>query len=140
MIIEIRPVRKEDLEICEKLVAQPEAIAFNGQFVSKGWLSTLKDDGISYVIKSDDKIVGCTFGEKLKMNGYLLWLIAIDPEYKNMGFGTKLMECVETECKKKGIDWIILYSTTESKSNCYFYTKLGYINKSGSFWEFGKKL
>ena len=143
----IRPVKQEDLDSCEKLVSQPETIAFNGEFVTKDWLSVLSDDKLSFVlideeqIYDEDKIIGCIFGEKLKMNGCLLWLIAIVPEYKNRGYGSMLLKHLERVCiEEHSIEWMILYSTTNSEMNHHFYTKHGFVNKSGTFYEFGKEL
>ena len=137
-----RFVREEDLELCEKLVAQPELVNFQGHYVSKDWLRELCKDGISYIIEQKDKgVIGCIFAEKLKMNGALLWLIAIDPKYKNQGYGTILLKNFEQNCQQiHNIEWIVLYSTTNSSYNKHFYTKNGYENGSGSFYEFGKEL
>jgi len=136
----IRNIIESDLDICEKLVSQPELINFQGHHVTKDWLSILNEDGLSYLLENDNKIIGCLFSEKLKMNGCLLWLIAIDSEYKTRGYGTMLLKYFESQCKEKGIEWIVLYSTTNSLYNHYFYTKNGYENKSGSFFEFGKEI
>lgn len=85
--------------------------------------------------------IGCLFTERLKMNGCLIWLIAIDPKYKTQGYGTILLKHFKNNCREiHDIEWIILYSTTNSLYNQCFYMKNGYINNSGSFYEFGKEL
>lgn len=138
----IRTIRDEDLDICEKLVAQPELINFQGHNVSKDWLSSLCEDGLSVIMENGEKeTVGCIFAERLKMNGCLLWLIAIDPKFKTQGYGTTLLKHFENQCREiHNIEWIVLYSTTNSLYNRHFYMKNGYENGSGSFWEFGKEL
>ena len=137
-----RNVREEDLDICEKLMVQPELITFQGHYVSREWLSELMVDGLSVVIEDNDVgIIGCVFAEKLKGNGCLLWLISIDPKYKTMGYGTMLLKYFENICKSiYNIEWVILYSTTNSLYNRHFYMKHGYENENGAFWEFGKEL
>ena len=137
-MIEINLVKDADLDICEKILAQPELLGFHGHYVSKGWLEDLKKDNLSFTISCDSKIVGCTFGEKLRRNGYFVWVIAIDPEYQNRGLGSKLLNYLEAKCKESDIHWMILYSTTNSEFNRQFYTSHGYMNKNGSFYEFGK--
>ena len=67
----IRNVIESDLDACEKLVSQPELINFQGHHVTKDWLSTLNEDGLSYILEDDNKIIGCLFSEKLKMDGCL---------------------------------------------------------------------
>jgi len=138
---EILPVTEEYLDKCEELVATPETIAFNGEFVTKDWLFELSEDNLSFVMIVDGKTVGCIFGEKLlKSHGCLLHLLCIDVNFRNMGLGTKLIKHFEEQCKNTGVEWILLYSTYQSTVNHIFYTNLGYINKSGMFYEFGKEL
>ena len=55
-------------------------------------------------------------GEKLLLNGMMLWFLTVKKEFQNNIIGPKLYLQFEQECKNIGITWIytLAYKTTEN--------------------------
>ena len=70
----------------------------------------------------DENNIGCIICRKSKEKMYLL-LIAIHPDFSNIGYGTLLMHEFCDYCKNLHIESIILHSTQENQE---FYEKLGF--------------
>lgn len=52
--------------------------------------------------------------------------VAIYPEYRGMGIGTKIMSAVEEEAKKSGAAWAVLDVEVENTDAIRLYSRLGY--------------
>ena len=54
--------------------------------------------------------------------------VVVDPAYRGQGIGGKIVRCLETELKKRGVDWIALVGEPGTEN---FYSKLGLLRKDG---------
>jgi len=138
--IVIIQTKSSDISECCELLKTEETMTFDGTYPSEKYLHELLTDNLCFVAKYGDEIVGCLFCEKIKSKGILLNLIVVKKEYRHKGIGCFLLDTLEKRCKEINLNWIVLYSTTKSINNTNFYIKNNYINKSGSFNEFGKNL
>lgn len=139
-MITYRNVKRADLPGCAKLLETPEVLSSTGEYPSVSYLSHIMVDGLSFVAINDAReIVGCLFSEKLKFFGALLDFMVVRDDCRGMGIGTGLVKLYTSHCKSIGIEWSLLYSTTESESNKGFYDKNGF-ECSGKFYEFEKQL
>ena len=80
---------------------------------------------VSIVQDEEDEFVGW-----LRYN--LFWdqipfvnMLYIREEYRNQGYGKKLMECFEEDMKELGYDKLMV-STQDNETAKYFYIKIGY--------------
>jgi len=78
---------------------------------------------IFYLLKTEG-IVG-----KISENEYYLSNIAVYPEFRALGLGTKLFSKIKRESKKTGANKIVLDVETSNKRAIKLYEKLGYIIK-----------
>jgi len=79
---------------------------------------------IFYFLKAQD-IVG-----KVSENEYYLSNIAVYPEFRGIGLGTKLFSEIEQESKKNRDKKIVLDVETDNKRAITLYERLGYIIES----------
>lgn len=77
-----------------------------------------------YKIVMDDMIVGSIFIYKMGENHYELDTITINPQYLNLGLGTKVIGLVE-EIHSDALIWT-LQTPEKDNGNRHLYEKLGY--------------
>jgi Acetyltransferases len=135
--VKLRPIRYEDLSICEAILKTPETTCFTGEYPTVDYLSHIMIDKLSFVATIDNDIVGCIFSEKLKCFGALLNFMAVREDCRSKGIGKKLLFLLQSMYKSEGIEWMVLYSSIKSDRNKSFYEKNGFTNNNG-FYEFGK--
>ena len=75
-----------------------------GEYLSADFIANYINDEYFLVALLDDKIIGAVYGEELKGNGVLLWLLAIDPNFSHQGIGTQLLYSFEQNCRKNKRD------------------------------------
>ena len=104
-------------------VAQLEAIGVTHE----SWESGIERDKIpGYVCLVNEKIVGYCFGEK--ESGEIL-VLAVLPEYENLGIGKELLNKVVSDFKKLGHKYLFLGCSSDPKSRSYgFYRHLGWAS------------
>jgi ribosomal protein S18 acetylase RimI-like enzyme len=78
---------------------------------------------IFYLLKAQS-IVG-----KVSENEYYLSNIAVYPEFRALGLGTKLFSEIKRESEKTGVNKIVLDIETNNKRAVKLYERLGYIIK-----------
>ena len=76
-----------------------------------------------YLLKAQG-IVG-----KVSENEYYLSNIAVYPEFRALGLGTKLFSEIKRESEKTGVNKIVLDVETNNKRAVKLYERLGYIIK-----------
>ncbi|MBC2734270.1 MAG: GNAT family N-acetyltransferase [Desulfobacteraceae bacterium] len=113
--IEINP-RKEDLELL-RLGIDENNILITGE-------STGNQDITFFVRNADNEIIGGIRGT-YNISGWLyinaLW---VDKNYRNQGYATLLMQCMENEAKRNGCKNSFLNTIAFQAPE--FYVKLGY--------------
>lgn len=142
VFIKIRPANKKDLPMCEKLYALPElacAACADGHNFSAKEMEDYIDDDFFLVAEDNNQVIGSIFGEKLKANGVMLWLFAVDKKYKGTGVGTNLLSAFEDSCKKHNVTWIILHTLAKNKETKLFYKNRGF-NLGETYIEGVKKI
>lgn len=83
-------------------------------------------------------VVGCVIGERVRA-GALVWFLAVHPDHRRRGTGTKLLAAFEEEARSSGADWILLSAPLEVPAASSFYDACGYA-LGGSFAERKKRL
>lgn len=143
--MKIRKLTKKDFkEVYNIMKKEYGKTPYNEKWNWKNGLKVLNyylKIGKGYVAIIDDKIVGFTIIRKEPSNEGM-WLIveelAIDSKCQGKGIGRKLMEKVESICKKNKIKYIHLM--TSKKAPAYkFYKRMGYKADKNAVY-FGKRL
>jgi len=78
-----------------------------------------------YVAVANDEIVGYVVGAKKSGSGHVI-SIAIKPEWRRRGVGTRLMEALLNAFKEKGLKDVRLEVATSNKEAIAFYEALGF--------------
>ncbi len=90
-------------------------------------IEELRNDFKSHIfmkISIGSKIVGTVRGQK-NGNRCLIYRLAVDPNYQGLGIGTRLMKAMENYFSDCGI--LEIFTGSNSRSNLFYYKKLGYI-------------
>lgn len=124
--MKIRPAEKKDLLNCKKLYSIPELACANGHYLSVEEMEDYIDDDFFLVAEDNGQIIGSIFGEKIKAGGAMLWMFAVDKNYRNAGIGTKLFSAFEKNCHRYNVTWIILYAPVENEDTKRFYKNKGF--------------
>jgi len=119
--LSIRAAIKKDLIRCEELFKLPEFFTPNGEYIKAKWLIEYLDESYFLVAEEEDKIIGALYGEVLKGKGVILWLLAVEQEYRKLGVGTAVLKQFENNAANNGSRWVILYSSTYSDKTLKFY-------------------
>lgn len=123
--MEIRKVKISDFEECIKLLQDENLEGINGEYFKLEWLYDYLEDGLFLVAEEDDKIIGVAFGEYLKTDGVMLWMITVEKNHRNKGIGKLLLKEFENMCIERKRTWIILYAT-DDENTIKFYKKNNY--------------
>ena len=101
----------------------------NNAFIDEQTLRTQLDKGIElYQLTINDKVIGCIAIEKSKkeVDTFYIEKVSIIPEYRNQGYGVKMMEFATQIIKANGGTWIsiaLIDSNTKLKN---WYLKQGF--------------
>ena len=111
------------------------AKANSDDFTAKSISSFLNDsNNEAFVVVVDHKIVsfayGCTLNRPDGKKMFYLHSIDTLKEYRNQGYGTKLMQYVINKAKKNGCYKVFLITNKANKSACCIYEKNGGIAKN----------
>jgi len=139
--IVMRKAKESDLINCEKLIHLPEFIFADGEYPDIEYLSFFldKNRGLFFVMEKDSQIVAFILGEKLLGKSSIVWYTSVDERFRGQGLGSQMLNYFEGECKKQGIEWIVLHSPEKSPKSLDFYRKMNY-NEGSSYLEFNKNL
>lgn len=119
-MLDIRYVHNDDKEFWFKLDKHlPEA-----EFTNK------VRDKRGYILSYDNKPVGLLRYNLFWDNTPFCTLLFIDREYRNKGYGKRLMEYWENDMKSQGYG-MVLVSTQVDEGAQHFYRKLGYKDCGG---------
>ncbi len=135
----IRDAEKEDLKACVDLLRVPELMFAEKTYPDEEYLKNYLETGLFLVAEEEKKVVGCVFGETLKGKIAMVWFFVVSDKLRGRGIGNDLLSHFEERCKDRGVEWILLYSPTNSPKSLAFYEKKGF-NKGNSFFEFTKRL
>ncbi|NHJ41109.1 MAG: GNAT family N-acetyltransferase [Asgard group archaeon] len=80
----------------------------------------------SPIIKKDDKIVGVNIISNISDKASYVWIIAILPEHRGNGLGKYLMLKSHENCKKAGVEQMVLDVTLANETAHSLYQKIGY--------------
>ena len=114
--MEIRKCRHDDIPSVIKI----ESLSFKYHYPSSIFYNYL--DRNFYVAEEDGKVVGYAIGDARR---HLIVSIAVHPDYRRRGIGTKLMESV----LKNMHGYAILQVRMSNNEAIKFYKKLGFIEK-----------
>ncbi|HOZ53572.1 MAG TPA: GNAT family N-acetyltransferase [bacterium] len=124
--MKIRPCKIDDLLRCEELCNIPELYFANGGHFLTSDLEARLDEKYFLVSEINNKVIGLVFGEEVKCNGFMVWVIVVDKDYRGKKVGEKLLKQIEKNAKKEGRSWVVLYASTKSKKTVNFYRNQKY--------------
>lgn len=127
----IRPATKEDLPVCEHLFRVQELQFIGGDYANESFLEQFLDDNYFLVAEEERTIIGCVYGEPLKAEGVVLWMVAVSEEQRGKGIGKRLVKAFEHNCYEQGKEWMYLLGL-DTEQHEKLYTSLGFTG--------GKKL
>jgi len=124
--IKLRRARKEDLDSIQRI----ESLSFKNPYppyYTKALIESLSD--VSLVAEVEDKIVGYIFSRiEYGKVGHII-TIAVDPEYRRMGIGERLMREVLNILKELGCQSVYLEVRISNEPAINLYKKLGFVIK-----------
>jgi len=85
-----------------------------------------------FVIEQDEQIVGALV-LCVKEEGFLLDVIAVEPQFQGKGIGRLMLEFAESEARRQGYKSIYLYTHAKMTENQALYTKIGYVEYDRRF-------
>jgi len=134
MAIKIRKAKLSDAKKCIDLTNTPEFI-FPGtkDFIAK-YLRDFISKGIFYVAEDKNKIIG--FISAQITLGRELWIdmIAVEKEKRGKGIGTRLINTVLKQAKRKKMKMVFLDAPAFNKATLKFYKKIGLKRKKKFIW------
>ncbi len=107
----------------------------NNAFIDEHTLRTQLEQGIElFQLKMNNRTIGCIAIEKSKkeIDTYYIEKVSIIPEYRNQGYGTKMMEFAVNTIREDGGQWISIAFIDSNSTLKKWYLKQG-------FKETGKK-
>ena len=78
------------------------------------------------VVEIQGQIIGVLV-MKIKIEGFLLDVIAVDPHFQGVGVGKLMLEFAESEAQQQGYTSIYLYTHEKMTENLALYAKIGYV-------------
>lgn len=121
----IRHATSEDLPLCEELCAVPELEFVGGGYATFEHLEHFLEDGYFLVDEEQGELRGLVFGEPLRANGAVLWMVAVREEHRGKGIGKALVQAYEEHCRGQGRQWMFLLGLDTDKHQ-RLYTTLGF--------------
>jgi len=124
--VKLRRARKEDLSRIQRI----ESLSFRNPYppyYTKALIESLSD--VSLVSEVEGRIVGYIFARVEYGNIGHIITIAVDPEYRRMGIGEKLMRAVLNILKELGCVSVYLEVRVSNKPAINLYKKLGFVVK-----------
>jgi ribosomal protein S18 acetylase RimI-like enzyme len=79
-----------------------------------------------FVVEDSGQIIGVLV-LCVKDEGFLLDVIAVEPQDQGKGVGKLLLEFAEVEAQRQGFTSIYLYTHEKMTENQLLYTKIGYV-------------
>jgi ribosomal protein S18 acetylase RimI-like enzyme len=121
----ITPATKMDLNECENLGRFKEFKEASGDYIDAKFLANYLSRDFFLVAKDGKKVIAYLVSEKLKAKGAVIWYFVVKKEFRNQGIGRAMLEKLEDNCRKRGIEWIYFYAV-ENKHTLKFYKSMGY--------------
>jgi ribosomal protein S18 acetylase RimI-like enzyme len=100
------------------------------QHISNEILKTKIDNKEIYILQKENKIIGWLRYNLFWDNVPFMNKLFVLEEYRNKGFGKKLVKYWEEEMKRNGYN-NVLTSTQSNENAQHFYRKIGYIEIGG---------
>jgi len=131
MNFKIRSLRKEDINVCLKIVLETEASSSRSE--AKKIMEYSLAKGIKplnpnyYVLELDKKIIGVSgLYYDYEDPKDVIWIdyFAILSKYQKQGYGSKMMENLVSICKKKKVRMLCVF--TDKDGALAFYQKKGF--------------
>lgn len=100
-----------------------------GRTVRENFAKKFLDNGIVLALKNSDEIVGFIAfysNDSVKKISYIS-MIAVSPEHKRKGYGTKLIEAAVKSSKEKNMKYIRLEVNKNNINAISFYKYFGFI-------------
>lgn len=135
--MEIRSYKPTDYEKLKELLVICEL--FDKSYDTEEKLRNKTPLSSIIVAEDNGKIVGCIF---FTWDGWdsSLYRLAVHPDYRKQGLGTKLLEEAEKRLKSLGADVASLRVHVNNKEALEFFKKREYSGNWGPYWEIEKKL
>ncbi len=99
---------------------------------SKGWFSSiigLRSRRVKILVAEiQNRVAGFIIAYKARNKAYIDYL-AVDPQYRGLGVGSKLLQALEETLKSKGVEEIGLSVKRNNHGALQFYIKNGYLVK-----------
>lgn len=89
------------------------------------WVTSLDEEGRSFVALLDDRIVGHAAYTPLSSDTPD-FVVFVDPAYQNRGIGTALLDHVVRNIAAEGFDGIVSYVDRDNESAIHVYEKIGF--------------
>ncbi len=86
----------------------------------------IEPGGNIFMVKDDEKIIGCVALMKIENGVFELTKMAITPEYQGKKIGQKLMEHTLKFARNQGWDQLIIFSNRKLENAIYIYKKYGF--------------
>jgi ribosomal protein S18 acetylase RimI-like enzyme len=141
----IRNLREEDLPAIVSIEDRTTGISRKEYWKQRIEMSeAIRPHWTSLVAESDNRVVGFVLGRagelEFGLPGTVAWIeiIGVDPAYRHLGVGRKLLEQFSSSAEDHGIETIFTLVAKSNSEMEQFFTRLGY--SQGEMVHFQKKL
>ena len=157
MSISLRKATIADMKIIQNLNNELFEFEMNGNFSDaneyvENWafeentgryFANLIENQFVYLAETGDQVVGFLIGSiypedcvsNVKGKTAELENMFIAKQYRNLGIGSMLEDAFIKWCKQQGVKRIVVTTETNNQDAISFYNKLGYKEKSVTFWK-----
>ena len=132
-----RVLRRKNIQEVVGIFHQDSLKYATGDYPEAPWISTLMDIGYVRGLFDGRKLMAALASEGVSVSGVYLWIIAVDTDHLNQGYGQILYDHFEAEMTKKGKEWIFLTANPRPET---FYLRNGFATNGFVAKEFLKLL
>ena len=123
--MEYKLLEQEVLELMKEII-EDDDMEFNLDKFKKFYNDK---NTISFVAKQNDKIVGFVYGYDIihpdARHAYFIYDVGMLPEYRDKGYGTKLLQFVKEYIKSNGFFEMFVMTDKGNPRACHVYEKIG---------------
>ncbi len=122
--MKLRPFNDNDLKDISKIENASFSVGPYSLIMLKSMIYS--NSSFTIVVEENNKIIGYGTAAKLNKDSMDIESIAILPEYHGKGYGSKLIEAIENEIKKRGYKKLVLEVREKNENAKNFYLNHGY--------------
>lgn len=95
--------------------------------MTENWPQTIRAHTVLVLRDTDQTVGSITFHEEQDTNSLQVNNLVVDPAAQARGYGSYMLRYVESECRKKDLRYVTLYTNVKMFENIGYYAKMGFV-------------